>query len=311
MTLHHQTKTFLELLASRGEPPLEKMTPVEAREMTLRYYVPSDFEIFSSRNVDAGGVPARLYLPSDEKNLGLCVFIHGGGWVFHTLDDYDDVCRRIAVQSGHAVLSIDYRLAPEFAFPVPLEDCLAATRWAYENASSLGCDASRMVVCGDSAGGNLATLVAQHSGVTLKMQLLIYPATDARCITESYRRNALGYLLTAPAMQWFYGHYLSGAGSSGSIPSHGSITDPLVSPLLASNAVLAKMPTTFIITAEYDPLCDEGEQYAQKLNSLGVPTTCIRYCGQIHAFLRYGKFLDDGYLAIAQIGDAIRRACAI
>ena len=310
MTLHHQTKTFLELLASRGEPPLEKMTPVEAREMTLRYYVPSDFEIFSSRNVDAGGVPARLYLPSDEKNLGLCVFIHGGGWVFHTLDDYDDVCRRIAVQSGHAVLSIDYRLAPEFAFPVPLEDCLAATRWAYENASSLGCDASRMVVCGDSAGGNLATLVAQHSGVTLKMQLLIYPATDARCITESYRRNALGYLLTAPAMQWFYGHYLSGAGSSGSSPSRGSITDPLVSPLLASDAVLAKMPTTFIITAEYDPLCDEGEQYAQKLNSLGVPATCIRYCGQIHAFLRYGRFLDDGYLAIAQIGDAIRRACA-
>ena len=310
MTLHHQTKTFLELLASRGEPPLEKMTPVEAREMTLRYYVPSDFEIFSSRNVDAGGVPARLYLPSDEKNLGLCIFIHGGGWVFHTLDDYDDVCRRIAVQSGHAVLSIDYRLAPEFAFPVPLEDCLAATRWAYENASSLGCDASRMVVCGDSAGGNLATLVAQHSGVKLKMQLLIYPATDARCITESYRRNALGYLLTAPAMQWFYGHYLSGAGSSGSIPSRGSITDPLVSPLLASDAVLAKMPPTFIITAEYDPLCDEGEQYAQKLNSLGVPTTCIRYCGQIHAFLRYGKFLDDGYLAIAQIGDAIRRACA-
>jgi len=249
-------------------------------------------------------------LPSDEKNLGLCIFIHGGGWVFHTLDDYDDVCRRIAVQSGHAVLSIDYRLAPEFAFPVPVEDCLAATRWAHENASSLGCDASRMVVCGDSAGGNLATLVAQHSGVTLKMQLLIYPATDARCITESYRRNALGYLLTAPAMQWFYGHYLSGASSSGSSPSHGSVTDPLVSPLLASDAVLAKMPTTFIITAEYDPLCDEGEQYAEKLNSLGVPTTCVRYCGQIHAFLRYGRFLDDGYLAIAQIGDAIRRACA-
>jgi len=139
---------------------------------------------------------------------------------------------------------------------------------------------------------------------------LIYPATDARCITESYRRNALGYLLTAPAMQWFYGHYLSGASSSGASPSRGSVTDPLVSPLLASDAVLAKMPTTFIITAEYDPLCDEGEQYAQKLNSLGVPTTCIRYFGQIHAFLRYGKFLDDGYLAIAQIGDAIRRACA-
>ncbi|NBR99954.1 MAG: alpha/beta hydrolase [Actinobacteria bacterium] len=246
-----------------------------------------------------------MYSPSSEKNLGLCVFIHGGGWVFHNLDDYDDVCRRIAMQSGHAVLSINYRLAPEFPFPTPLEDCLTATRWAHENAGSLGCDASRMVVCGDSAGGNLSTLVAQHSGVAFKMQLLIYPATDARCITESYRENALGYLLTAPAMQWFYGHYLSGVGSA-----RGSLTDPMVSPLLASDEVLAKMPPTFIITAEYDPLCDEGEQYAKRLSDLGVPTTCVRYFGQIHAFVTRSAFLDDGYLAIAQLADAIRRNCA-
>ena len=307
MTLHLQTKTFLELLASRGEPPLEQMTPVEAREMGLKYYVPSEFEIFSSRNVDAGGVPARLYLPSSEKNLGLCVFMHGGGWVFGTLDGHDDVCRRIAMQSGHAVLSVDYRMAPEFAFPVPLEDCLTATRWAHENAASLGCDAKRMVVCGDSAGGNLSTLVAQHSGVEFKMQLLIYPATDARCITESYRKNALGYLLTAPAMTWFYGHYLSSAGSSGADLSRGSVDDPKVSPLLASDEVLAKMPPTFMITAEYDPLCDEGEQYAKRLSDLGVPTTCVRYFGQIHAFVTRSAFLDDGYLAIAQLADAIRR----
>ena len=310
MTLHHQTKTFLELLASRGEPPLEQMTPIEAREMSRKYYVASEFPIFASRDVDAGGVPARLYLPSSEKNLGLCVFIHGGGWVFHNLDDYDDICRRLAMQSGHAVLSIDYRLAPEFPFPTPLEDCLTATRWAYENAESLGCDASRMVVCGDSAGGNLSTLVAQHSGVEFKMQLLIYPATDARCISESYRKNALGYLLTAPAMTWFYGHYLSGSGSSSSGASPGSVDDPKVSPLLASDEVLAKMPPTFIITAEYDPLCDEGEQYAKRLSDLGVPTTCVRYFGQIHAFVTRSAFLDDGYLAIAQLADAIRRSCA-
>ena len=307
MTLHHQTKTFLGLLAARNEPPLEKMTPVEAREMTLRYYVPSEYPIFSRRDIDAGGVPARLYLPSAEKNLGLCIFIHGGGWVFHTLDDYDDVCRRLAMQSGHAVLSIDYRLAPEFPFPTPLEDCLKAARWARDNAASLGCDANRMVVCGDSAGGNLSTLVAQHSGVEFKMQLLVYPATDARCVTESYRKNGEGFLLTAAAMDWFYGHYLSGSGSTGSSPLTGSAEDPLVSPLLASDAILAKMPPTLVITAEYDPLCDEGEQYAQKLNALGVPTTCVRYNGQIHAFLRYGIMLDDGYLAIAQLADAIRR----
>ena len=305
MTLHHQTKTFLELLASRGEPPLEQMTPTEARAMIRKYYVASEYSIFSQRDIDAGGVLARLYSPSNEKNLGLCIFIHGGGWVFHNLDDYDDVCRRIAMQSGHAVLSIDYRLAPEFPFPTPLEDCLAATRWAHENAASLGCDANRMVVCGDSAGGNLSTLVAQHSGVAFKMQLLIYPATDARCITESYRKNALGYLLTAPAMQWFYGHYLSGTS-----PSRGSVTDPMVSPLLASDEVLAKMPPTFMITAEYDPLCDEGEQYAKRLSELGVPTTCVRYFGQIHAFVTRAAFLDDGYLAIAQLADAIRRSCA-
>lgn len=310
MTLHHQTKTFLGLLAARNEPPLEKMTPVEAREMTLRYYVPSEYPIFSRRDIDAGGVPARLYLPSAEKNLGLCIFIHGGGWVFHTLDDYDDVCRRLAMQSGHAVLSIDYRLAPEFPFPTPLEDCLKAARWARDNAASLGCDANRMVVCGDSAGGNLSTLVAQHSGVEFKMQLLVYPATDARCVTESYRKNGEGFLLTAAAMDWFYGHYLSGSGSTGSSPLTGSAEDPLVSPLLASDAILAKMPPTLVITAEYDPLCDEGEQYAQKLNALGVPTTCVRYNGQIHAFLRYGIMLDDGYLAIAQLADAIRRRLA-
>ena len=301
MTLHLQTQNFLALLASRPEPPLEKMTPVEAREMQLRYYRPSDYEIFSRRDIDAGGVPARLYLPSAEKNLGLCVFMHGGGWVIGTLDSHDDVCRRLAMQSGHAVLSIDYRMAPEFPFPTPLEDCIAATRWARDNAASLGCDASRMVVCGDSAGGNLATLVAQHSGVALKMQLLVYPATDARCITESYCNNGEGFLLTAAAMDWFFGHYLSGG--------KGSADDPLVSPLLASDAVLAKMPPTLVITAEYDPLCDEGEQYAQKLTALGVPTSCVRYHGQIHAFLNYGILLDDGYLAIAQLADAIRRSC--
>ncbi len=242
--------------------------------------------------------------------MGLCIFIHGGGWVFHTLDDYDDVCRRLAMQSGHAVLSIDYRLAPEFPFPTPLEDCLKAARWARDNAASLGCDANRMVVCGDSAGGNLSTLVAQHSGVEFKMQLLVYPAVDARCVTESYRKNGEGFLLTAAAMDWFYGHYLSGSGSTGSSPLTGSAEDPLVSPLLASDAILAKMPPTLVITAEYDPLCDEGEQYAQKLNALGVPTTCVRYNGQIHAFLRYGIMLDDGYLAIAQLADAIRRRFA-
>jgi acetyl esterase len=167
-----------------------------------------------------------------------------------------------------------------------------------------------MVVCGDSAGGNLSTLVAQHSGVEFKMQLLVYPATDARCVTESYKRNGQGYLLTAAAMDWFYGHYLSGSSSSGSSSSRASVDNPLVSPLLASDEILAKMPPTLVITAEYDPLCDEGEQYAQKLNALGVPTTCVRYNGQIHAFLRYGAVLDDGYLAIAQLADAIRRCLA-
>jgi acetyl esterase len=147
------------------------------------------------------------------------------------------------------------------------------------------------------------------------MQLLVYPATDARCVTESYKRNGQGYLLTAAAMDWFYGHYLSGSstsgsGSSGSSSSRASVDNPLVSPLLASDQILAKMPPTLVITAEYDPLCDEGEQYAQKLNALGVPTTCVRYNGQIHAFLRYGIMLDDGYLAIAQLADAIRRCLA-
>lgn len=303
MTLHIQTANVLELIASLGDPPLETMTPIEARAMVLKYQVESNEPIFATKNIDAGGVPARLYLPSNSPNLGLCIYFHGGGWVFGTLDGYEDVCRCLANLSGHAVLSVDYRLAPEFAFPAPLDDCITATRWVRDNAASFGCDPSRLVVCGDSAGGNLATLVAQHSGVPLKLQLLIYPATDLRRGSLSYKENADGYRLTAAAMKWFVDHYLS----SGVVNE----SDPQVSPMLADDSVLAKMPPAFIITAEYDPLRDEAEEYARRLNSLGVPTSLTRYFGQIHGFFSMSRFLDDGHHAIAQVASAIRRALFI
>ncbi|NDD87536.1 MAG: alpha/beta hydrolase [Actinobacteria bacterium] len=263
--------------------------------------VASTVELPEIRDVDAGGVPARLYRPTKDVT-GLCVFFHGGGFVIGDLDSHDDVCRKLAVASGHAVLAVDYRLAPEHRFPAAVEDAISATKWAHDHARELGVDSTRMAVAGDSAGGNLAAVVALFSGVALKFQLLVYPVTDGHSTTQSYFDNANGYFLTADSMRWFFEHYTGGDRST--------ISDPRLSPLLASDEHLAATPPAAVITAEYDPLRDEGEQYAQKLTSLGVPTSCVRFHGQIHAFLNFGRFLDDGYLAIAQLADAIKRACA-
>ena len=301
MPLHPQTRAVLDLLAAIGEPPLEQCTPQQAREMRKeRGLPPSSAVVHEIRDLDAGGVPARLYRPSAAADLGLLVYFHGGGWVIGDLDGHDDVCRRLANASGHAVLSVDYRLAPEHPFPAPLEDAVVATRWAHDNAASLGCRADRLAVAGDSAGGNLAAVVAQLAPVPLAYQLLVYPVTDATCAHASYRDNAEGYMLTAASMRWFIDYYLSGPA--------GSPTDPRVSPLFAADSVIAATPPALVITAEFDPLRDEGEAYAARLAAAGVPTSHVRFTGQIHAFFSLGDFIDDGRAAIALAGSAVGSA---
>lgn len=300
MPLHPQARQLLDAMAALGDPPIEQDTPEAARERRRARLRPSEEPICEIRDLDAGSVPARLYRPSARAGLGLLVWLHGGGWVLGDLDTHDNICRALANRSGAAVLSVDYRLAPEHPFPAGLGDAVEATRWAHAHAAELGCDPTRLAIGGDSAGGNLAAVVAQLQPAPLRFQLLVYPVTDCRRITASYVENAEGYFLTATAMAWFIGHYLSGG--------HGSIDDPRVSPLLADDAVLAATPPALVITASHDPLRDEGEQYAERLTAAGVPTSLTRYVGQIHGFFSLADFLDDAHLAWAQAGEALRRA---
>ena len=303
MPLHPQAVSLLELMASIGDPPIEDSTPDQARAARAARQRPSTEPIHAVRDLDAGGIAARLYRPNDRDDLGLLVYFHGGGWVIGDLDSHDNVCRVLANGSGHAVLSVDYRLAPEHPFPAPLEDALTATRWAHANAAALGCRADRVAVGGDSAGANLAAVVAQLAPVPLVHQLLVYPVTDCTRTHASYTENATGYFLTTAGMGWFIHHYLSGGG--------GSPTDPRVSPHFAADHVLAATPPALVITAEFDPLRDEGDAYAARLAALGVPTSHVRFAGMFHGFFSLAEFVDDGKaanaLAAAAVGATLGR----
>lgn len=300
MALHPQTAALLVVMEQFNAPALETQEPTVARAGMEMMTAPSTVELHEIREVNADGVAARLYRPNDRKDLGLLVFYHGGGWVLGSINTHDDVCRKLALAMGHAVLSVDYRLAPEFAFPEPLNDCIVALRWAHANAAQLGIDATRIAVGGDSAGGNLAAVVANLQPVPLKFQMLIYPVTDATRSSQSYKDNGEGYRLTAAGMKWFCDHYVSG--------SIGTPTDPRVSPLFADATTLASAPPAIVITAEYDPLRDEGEQYAHRLIEAGVACSLTRYYGQVHGFFSMSQYVDDGASAINQAATATRLA---
>jgi acetyl esterase len=302
MPLHPQAEAFLAELESFGDPPLEEDTPTAVRERIRARQRPPTVDVHEIHPVDCGGVPGRLYRPSDDVALGLLVYFHGGGWVVCNLDTHDDLARRLAIESGCAVLSVDYRLAPEHPFPAGLDDAVAATSWAHEHAHELGCDPDRLAIGGDSAGANLAAVVAQRGLVPLRFLLMIYPTTDARAQTASCEECRDGPFLTAAGMRWFRDHYLSGG--------DGAPDDPRVSPLLADDAALAASPPTLVITAEVDPLRDEGEAYAARLQSLGVPASFSRYDGMFHAFVSFAEFLDDGRRALREAGGAVRSALA-
>jgi len=306
MALDAQTAALLQQLEQAGMPPLDSLPPEQARTIfDAAFTPPVDGREPVARVEDitlagpAGAIPARLYAPASEEPLPCVLFFHGGGWVIMSVETHDPICRALANQGRCAVVSVDYRLAPEHRFPAAADDCYAALLDVAKRAASLGIDASRLAVAGDSAGGNLAAAVAlmarDRKGPALALQVLIYPAVDPACDTVSCKENADGYLLTLSAMHWFWGHYL---GAERRAPN------AYAAPLLAES--LRDLPRAYVISAEYDPLRDEGEAYARRLEQAGVATELVRHEGTIHGFVGMADAIDQGKQAIANIAARLR-----
>jgi acetyl esterase len=245
----------------------------------------------------------RIYTPAGSGPFPVLVFFHGGGWVIGDLDTQDGACRALANGAGCLVVSVGYRLAPEHKFPAAPDDTYAATKWVAANAASINADPARIAVGGDSAGGNLTAVTAQmarqRGGPRLAFQLLIYPVTDGACDTASYRDNADGYLLTKEMMLWFWNHYVRNPEER---------FNSMASPLRAQS--LKGLPPALVQTAEFDPLRDEGEAYAARLQEAGVPVKLTRYDGMIHGFFGMASVIDRATTAIGEAAEALRSAFA-
>jgi acetyl esterase len=295
-------------MASMGGPPLHALPVADARALMTAMAGMSGTRDLPLAKVEnrtipgpAGQIPVRIYTPNGTGPFGLLVFFHGGGWVIGNLDTHDGTCRELAHGAGCVVMSVDYRLAPEHKFPAAADDCYAATAWAAAHAAEIGADPARIAVGGDSAGGNLTCVVAlmarDKGGPALCFQLPIYPATSTALDMPSYVENATGYLLETEAMVWFWGHYLE---------SQTDGESPYASPLRAQD--LKGLPPAFVITAEFDPLRDEGERYAKRLQDAGVPTTLKRFDGMIHGFIGMSAIMDQAKTGIADCCAALKKA---
>ena len=309
--LDPQAKALLDLMVERGVPPTHTLSPQDARRFYLERRSatqPAPRDLAEVRNLTAtgphGAIALRLYRPAAAaRPAPTLVYYHGGGWTMGNLDSHDVLCRQLADESGFVVVAVDYRMGPEHRFPAAVDDVLAATRWLQAQADTLGLDATRFAVGGDSAGGNLAAVVAlawrdAGEAVPLKFQLLIYPATDMRLGAPSHTSNGQGYLLTADTIRYFRSHYL-GAEQYG---------DWRASPLL--HADLSGLPPALVITAGFDPLRDEGRQYADALSAAGSPAQYICFERQIHGFITMGRLLGEADTAVALCAAALRRSLA-
>ena len=307
MPLDPAVVPLLDLLAAPGMPRLHELTPAAARDLSkgrpplTSTPEPPVSAVERMAPGPDGAVPLRVYRPAVDDTLPLLVWFHGGGWVLGDLEGADPVCQQLAAKVSAVVVSVGYRLAPEHRFPAAVDDALAAARWAHSHADELGADPSRLVVGGDSAGGNLAAVVALRArdggGPPIAFQLLVYPVTDLTCAQPSYVDNAEGYMLEAASMRWFIDHY---------VPDERLRRDPDASPLFAGD--LAGLPPAHVVTAEYDPLRDEGEAYAERLAQAGVPVSCTRYDGVIHGFFAMDTVIPASRRAIDEAAAAIRRA---
>ncbi|MDM5247896.1 alpha/beta hydrolase [Lysinibacillus sp. G4S2] len=296
--LDPQAKVFLDTL--KGRPSNSTLTVEEnrAKNKELRKLAGPTESVAEVRDymipVEGGEIGLRIYKPEGEGLFPIFIYIHGGGWVLGDLETVDVPCRNIVNKANCIVVSVDYRLAPEHKFPTPLMDCYAAAKWVFEHAHELNGDSEKIAVGGDSAGGNLAaavTMMARKSGeFNFVSQVLIYPVVDFSFNTDSYKENGKDYFLTYESMVWFSQAYLEKETDKGNI---------YAAPLLAED--LTKLPPALVITAEYDPLRDEGLAYAERLKSAGVPVTSTCYKGMIHGFFWMSGILEQGKEAVNEV----------
>ena len=311
ITLDPQVAMLLQMQAAAGAPPMEQFEPAALRQAfsdqsKITAAPPTEMASVENKLIpgDGGDLPVRIYRPitDSEKLLPVLVFYHGGGWVICGLDTHDDACRSLAAEGECIVVSVDYRLAPEHKYPAAVDDAWAALLWVAENGASIGADSERIAVGGDSAGGNLAAVVAlmarNQGGPAIALQLLIYPVTDISNLNrQSHKLFAENYGLTFAAMTWFRDHYL---------PAGQSPADPHISPLCADD--FSGLPPAMVITCEADVLRDEGEAYAQALHDAGVHVDQRRYPGMIHGFFSMAGVISAGMQVRRDAGEVLKQA---
>ena len=305
VSVHPQAQQVLDGKAAAGAPPLWELSPDDGRALVdaTSRMIPAGPDLESVRDIvipsRAGGMPARVYSPSSSAP-GLVLYFHGGGWVVGSLDGWDASVRGLAIASGCDVVSVDYRLAPEHVFPAAADDAYDALEWA---ASASGLAGGRpIVVAGDSAGGNLATVSALRArdsgGPPIALQVLVYPVVDYDLDRRSYREyDGDELIVNRRDMIWFWDHYA---------PDPGTRVNPYASPLRASS--LSGLPPVYLVTAEHDPLREEGFAYADRLRAARVPVDHRHFGSQIHGFFTFTGMLDDADKAVAEAGSAIRAA---
>lgn len=302
MPLHPFVEKMLEVMRASDWKGVAAATPAEARQYLAARAAQAGTapEIGTSAEVEiptrSGAIRGRMLMPKDGKPTSLVVFYHGGGWVIGSIDECEFIARFMIAKTNCAAVLVDYRLAPEHPYPTPLDDCWDGLVWSAKEAARLNVP---LVVAGDSAGGNLATVCAMlardRGGPKIALQILMYPVCDCDMETASYRENGEGYVLTAADMGWFYDHYLQG--------DRNKRADPLISPLRALR--LEGLPPALIMSAEYDLLRDEAEIYGKRLAAAGVKVRIKRYRGVTHGFMRLQNFVDVARTAMDDIAKAM------
>ncbi|MBT8477268.1 MAG: alpha/beta hydrolase [Gemmatimonadetes bacterium] len=306
MPLAPEYEAMFSALAEEPGPKISDLSPAEGREMyrVMRAVNPElSIGAVEDRQIETevGSIPIRIYRPSTEGPLPIVMNFHGGGWVIGDLDTADSVCRGLSEAASCIVISVDYRLAPEHVYPAAVDDAYAATCWAAANADELG-GSGKLAVTGESAGGNLATVVCQkardENGPRIDFQLLAYPVVDHDLSRPSYDENGEGYLLEKSTMIWFWDHYCP--------PERRN--EPAACPLLAES--LADLPPAVVLTAEFDPLRDEGKAYADALAAAGVPAKLICYDGLVHDFLATAAVFQCSRAAFEEAAAELRQGLA-